>query len=519
MADSDRAEAPHDGAAASDQQAVYALIADMVRNAPERTHEEMEAQIEQMASDASASGGAQAAGGAPGGAQAAGGASGGAQAAGGREKKSAGGREKKSRSRRDQAANNWLDKCQADRGGAPLSNLANAMVGLREDPALSEAFGFDELQCAAVLLRPLPARRADGACDSPAAPAPQKYPRPITDTDVGSVQEYLQLNGLRKLGADTSHQAVDQRAVERPFHPVRRYLEAVAQTWDGEPRLRTWLRVYLGVDQTPYAERIGAMFLISMVARIFEPGAKADYMLVLEGPQGALKSSLCQAIGGDYFSDNLPEVTQTKEAAQHLRGKWLIEIAEMSSLNKAESAQLKAFITRDTERYRPTYGRRQVVEPRQCVFIGTTNKSAYLRDETGGRRFWPVTVGAIDIEGFKRDRDQLFAEATREYWNGTLWWPDREFEQLYVQPQQEARYEVDVWEEPIGEYLQMLVGETGAVKTTVSQVAREALKIETGRIATADTRRITSAMERLGWRRERADGKTDWQGKRWWIKA
>ncbi len=161
---------------------------------------------------------------------------------------------------------------------------------------------------------------------------------------------------------------------------------------------------------------------------------------------------------------------------------------------------MKAFISRQEERFRPSYGREEVIEPRQCVFVGTTNRETYLKDETGARRFWPFKVGKIDVAALSRDRDQLFAEAAARYGCGEKWWPAGEFERTHIKAEQQARYEGDPWEQPVAEYLKDLA------EVRILAIAHHALGFDsTSRIGTHDQRRIAAVLTALGWRPGRKD--------------
>ena len=392
-------------------------------------------------------------------------------------------------------------------GKSPMaSNIGNALLALREDPALQDVFAFNEMSFTTMVMKPLfpsAVNTADGF-----------IPHQLSDADMALVQEYLQWQGLRRLGRDTIHQAIETRARELAFHPVRKYLDGLV--WDGTKRLSGWLSTYLGADHNEYSMGVGKMFFISMVARIFQPGCKADHMIVLEGEQGILKSTACRIIAGEWFSDNLPDINAGKETSQHLRGKWLIEVAELHAMSKAEASLLKSFISRTVERFRPPYGRAEVVEPRQCIFIGTTNKDEYLRDETGGRRFWPVRAVSIDIEALLTDRDQLFAEAVVLYRAGEWWWPTNEFEREHAMKEQAKRYESDPWEEPIRIYLNgsAIINQ----KMTVTEVAGAVgFGVDSmSRFGPREATRVKAIMTTLGWKKSSKRGTG---GKRVWERG
>ncbi len=407
-------------------------------------------------------------------------------------------RKAKAKAKREQQIP-WLNGCVVDDRKRIVANLANVLVALRSAPELAHALAFDEMARAKLLRRRLPAApNGKPGGDDP-------LPRQLRDEDLSQLQEWLQYCGLPHIGQTTVHQAVAQRARELSFHPLRQWLDSLM--WDGAERLPNWLAMYLDATGSPdYLRAIGRMFLISMVARVFQPGCKVDYMLVLEGPQGVLKSQACKALATeDYFTDTLPDI-HTKDASQHLRGKWLVEVSELAAFTRAETEALKAFVTRTHEKYRAPYDREDVIEPRQCVFAGTTNRDTYLKDETGARRFWPFKTGEkINIAGLAHDRGQLFAEAVERYRRGEQWWPDSAFERQHIKPEQDARYEGDPWEEAISDFVENLT----RARVTVSEIARIALHFEAiARVGTADQRRIGAILAKLGWRAER-----DWKGR------
>lgn len=237
----------------------------------------------------------------------------------------------------------------------------------------------------------------------------------LADEDIPLFKAWIEKKWKLEVGTGTVEDLFTHIAVKNAFDPVKDWLNNLPE-WDGVPRLDTWLKNNFEAegDETYLAE-VFRKWICAMVVRIYEPGAKFDWMPIFEGLQGVGKSSFGRLLCGDkYFLDNLPNLAD-KDAALALQGMMIVEMGELSHFRKNELEIIKGFLTRQIDKVRPPYGRRWIESHRRCVFFGTTNQDQYLKDESGNRRFKPVKVGRLNFDALERDRDQLFAEAKSLY--------------------------------------------------------------------------------------------------------
>lgn len=318
--------------------------------------------------------------------------------------------------------------------------------------------------------------------------------RELRAEDITSVRHYLQDSlGLTKVTKADVKDAIELVAWQRKRHCVREALAAVI--WDDEPRLDRWLIDYLGAvpsetQPLDYLLAAGRNTLLSLVARVAHPGCQVDTMLVLEGPQGVGKTTALRILGGDYYRVALESMTN-KDFLQALRGAWLIEIAELSSTTKADVDRIKVIVSTPSDPYRPTYGAFTFTYPRQCIFVGTTNRDDYLLDETGGRRFYPVRVGDIGLLRLANDREQLLAEAFVRMSAGEPW----HLMPATTGPVQAHRHVLDAWTGTVADYL------IGKPDVTITEVLKEALKFQEHAITDREAKRVGRILRSVSWER------------------
>lgn len=232
------------------------------------------------------------------------------------------------------------------------------------------------------------------------------------------------------------------------FNPILEYLDNL--DWDGEKRIDRMFERYFGAEDDGLTREFSRLFMLGAVARAMHPGCERDEMPILTGGQGKGKSKgLKDLFGAEYFSDASLGDLRGKDAAMNLQGTWCQEFAELDDMRRNEVNAMKAFMSRQVDRYRPPYGRAPVEVPRRCVFCGTGNGGGYLIDGTGNRRYWPVeVVGEVNREAIRRDRDQLWAEATHRIRAGEDWRLDEQFWSVAAERQEEETTE-DPWEDVI----------------------------------------------------------------------
>jgi predicted P-loop ATPase len=387
---------------------------------------------------------------------------------------------------------NWRSLLLRNDKNKPSVCVQNALVAFRNAPQWQGVLQFDEsaLQVVAKSSPPWDSREA---------------PFNWRDDDDVRAAAWLQQQGIF-VSKDVAGQAIQAVARDFSYHPIRDYLNSLV--WDGLPRINDWLTLYLSVESSDYARAVGSKWLIGGVARIMKPGCKNDTCLVLEGDQGTSKSTALSTLADPWFTDEISDLG-TKDASMQVRGVWIIELAELDAMSRGETSRIKAFMSRSTDRYRPPYGRHPVTVRRESIFAGTVNHGTYLMDETGGRRFWPVTCGSVRLEELKRDRDQLWAEALVRFRADEPWWIDSVELGLAAADEQRQRYDEDPWQTVIDNYV------SGRDHVTVGQILSNCLDKRTCDWTQADKNRIARSLRAIGWKRKRGpkeeDGHRDWR--------
>lgn len=237
----------------------------------------------------------------------------------------------------------------------------------------------------------------------------------ITDLDEIKIKSWLAHSDWKiEPPVNIIGEVINQIASKNTFHPVRDYLESLE--WDGVPRLDNWMETYLGAKGHPdYIKAVSRKFLVAAVARVYQPGIKFDHMPILEGIQGVGKSTVGRILASSKWFYDSDLNLHDKDSSLNLQGQWIVEMGELANISKADVRQIKSYVVREVDKVRPPYGKRMVESPRQCVFFGTTNDDAYLKDKSGNRRFLPIEVSTIDLKSLRKDRDQLWAEALIAY--------------------------------------------------------------------------------------------------------
>lgn len=398
-------------------------------------------------------------------------------------------------------ATSWREMLLYTQNGELKPTEGNTLTILANDEEIKGALVLDAFRVKWMWLR----RPPGDFDDNDRSP----WPREMRPEDVHYVQQWTERAHSLTVGSKTIGAKLGAIAARNSVDVLTDYVEDCAAKWDGKPRLDTWLTACAGVEDNEHTRAVGRRWMIAAAARALDPGCKVDTMLVIEGEQGALKSTLLRVLAGgvgraSWFTDNVPIDVDTKDACLSLAGHWIVEFSELDKWKRTDKAALKAFTSRQNDKFRPPYAAEPVDWPRRCVFAGTTNASTYLDDATGARRFWIVKCTApIRLDRLRKYREQLWGEAAaaakasiqaqaehREDVRNQ-WWLTKP-EERRARAETDDRYIADPWEAELAIW---------AVdrEWVTTRGALGHLKIDPGKATRADQMRLGDVFIRLGY--------------------
>lgn len=282
---------------------------------------------------------------------------------------------------------------------------------------------------------------------------------PLTDANISEIRMLVDRKYKVKFTKDDTLAVIDLVSRKKSFHPIKQMIHA--KPWDGVQRVETVFIDYLGVDDNSYTRAVSRKWLSGAVARIYEPGIKFEMIPIIAGKQGLGKSTLFQRLGGEFFTDSLRSLGNTKDDYQLLIGAFIIELGELSSMSTTETDQIKSFVSATSDKIRLPYARTTQTYKRTCVFAGTTNTNQYLNDLTGNRRFLPMPVNHKPKEDvFQLNDDviqQVWAEAYQIYKSGEKLFLDDMLDNAIADEYREEATERGLFFSEIEEFLDMPV--------------------------------------------------------------
>lgn len=340
----------------------------------------------------------------------------------------------------------WYDTLRVtSNGGVKINSLRNIRTVLENDPLLRDLVAYDEFAGQLITTRDVPRLQINAGY--------------WTDANESVVRAYIDDQHELLFDKRNLSDAVIAVAKRNKVNPVKSRIETVP--WDGTPRAERLFIDYVGADDSHYTRSITKIWLTGLIARVYQPGIKFEIVPILQGPQGLGKSTILKKLFPDHFNDSLKSMGRNKDDYQQLQGKLIVELGELSALNKSEVELTKNFISSPSDTYRGSYEHYSTPHPRKCVFIGTTNHQDYLKDATGERRFYPIKCGVSKSTKNpwypdQSDLLQILAETKTWFDSGVQIYPDkRTLEE--AKPYQDEASVIDVQKDAIEDYLNMNV--------------------------------------------------------------